>query len=910
MRRLIAALAAAALAALVLAPLASADFGVNEFDVTFTGADGSVAPQAGAHPFAATTSIALNTIDPELGKPVPDGDAKDLTVAQIAGLVGNPTATPRCTTADFLVESCARSTIVGQAEVSIADRVEDLAVYNLVPPPGVVLKLGFRPLKVAVTAGVKLNPEPPYNPIAEGRNIVQAVAFFGLKLTLWGVPADPAHDAERGGPVDIAPKPFLTVPRACEGPLEASYEVVSWQDPTTPVFGSILTHDDSTPPNPLGFIGCGKLGFEPHIAAQPTTASAESPTGMDVSIKVEDEGLVSPTGLAQSEMKKAVVRLPKGVTANPSLAEGLGVCTQAQFESEAVDTPAGGGCPNASKIGDVEVKTPLLEGQILTGSLFIAKPHDNPFGSLIALYIVFRSQELGILVKQAGVVEPDPQTGQLVTTFSDVPQLPFSDLKVHLREGARSPLISPPNCGTHTTVAELTPWANPSHPLITTSSFQITSGPNGGPCPSGGTLPFDPGFTAGAVNNNAGSYSPFDMRITRRDGDQDLTRFDVTLPPGVTGKLAGVSRCSDASIAAAKLKTGKQELASPSCPANSKIGSLLGGAGVGSVLTYVPGSLYLAGPFAGAPLSVVGIVPAVAGPFDVGTIVVREALTIDPKTALVKADGALSDPIPHILAGIPLKVRDIRVNVDRPGFTLNPTSCNRLATGAALWGGGNDLFSKADDAPVSRSERFQAASCSHLGFKPRLILKLKGGTKRGSNPALTAILRPRPGDANISGAIARLPRSEFLDQSHIRTVCTRVQFAASACPAGSVYGRATATTPLFDFPLSGPVYLRSSDNKLPDLVADLRGPPSLPIRFEVVGRTDSIRGGIRNTFDVVPDAPVSEFVLRLRSGQKGLLINSTDICRHAFRARATFAAHNGKRIVLRPKLQAQCAKRR
>jgi len=391
------------------------------------------------------------------------------------------------------------------------------------------------------------------------------------------------------------------------------------------------------------------------------------------------------------------------------------------------------------------------------------------------------------------------------------------------------------------------------------------------------------------------------MRLTRRDADQDLTRFDATLAPGVLAKLKGVAKCPDAAIAAAKAKTGKAELASPSCPANSRLGGLWGGAGVGSQLTYVPGDLYLSGPVGKAPLSVVGIVPAVAGPFDVGTVVVRQALRLNPVSGRAEVDGASSDPIPHILAGIPLKVRDIRVDVDRPQFTLNPTSCDPEQTVAEIWGGGSDVFSIADDRPVTRSSRFQAANCSRLPFKPKLAIKLKGGTKRGAHPALTATYRPRRGDANVESIQARLPRSAFLEQAHIRTICTRVQFAAEACPPRSVYGHVTATTPLLEEPLSGPVYLRSSNNDLPDMVLDLHG----LVDVEVAARIDSVKGGIRATFPKAPDAPLTKVVLRMQGARKGLIVNSTDLCARRNRATVALGAQNGKRRAVRPVVEAK-----
>ncbi|HYP56285.1 MAG TPA: hypothetical protein VEQ41_08325, partial [Solirubrobacterales bacterium] len=620
---------------------------------------------------------------------------------------------------------------------------------------------------------------------------------------------------------------------------------------------------------------------------------------------VQDEGISDPDGIAASDIAAAVLELPEGMTLNPSAAEGLATCSRAQLAAESAFSGAGQGCPQASKLGSLEVETPILEDQLLRGSFYIGAQDDpatltpgqeNPFDTLLALYMVIKDPGLGLAFKIAGRVEPDPSTGQLLTIFEDLPPYPVSRFRARLREGGRSPLITPPTCGTHTAVADLFPSGDPADPLRRTATFQITSGPEGGPCPAGGARPFSPDFVAGTANNSAGAFSPFHMRLQRRDGDQDLTRFDATLPPGVLAKLAGVSKCPDPAIAAAKAKPGKAELAQPSCPANSRIGTAIGGAGAGSQLTYAKGSLYLAGPVGNAPLSVVGIVPAVAGPFDVGTVVVRQALRVDPRTGVASVDGAASDPIPHILEGIPLRVRDIRVDVDRPDFTLNPTSCDPFATVAQIWGGGVNGFSVADDSPVTRQARFQAANCSRLDFKPRLQIKLKGGTKRGAHPALEATYRPRPGDANLASLRTRLPRSAFLEQAHIRTICTRVQFAADACPPGSIYGHVTATTPLLSEPLSGPVYLRSSDNDLPDMVLDLHG----IVDVEVSARIDSIKGGIRATFPSSPDAPLTKVVLRMQGAKKGLVVNSTNLCARKNRARVALGAQNGESLRLRP----------
>jgi len=933
MRRLLSTFSLAALVALAIAAPAQAAFGLKELDVRTSATDGSPSVQAGSHPDLFSFNIGVNTrVDPETGETVPDEETKDLKVAFPPGFIGDPTAVPRCSAVQFLSGlngECPDATALGKVRVEYAvgesTEFNVVPVYNLAPSPGTVAKLGFIvEARVLVTIDVRLNPNPPYNVIGVTPNITQAVFFLGAKLTVWGVPTAHSHDSERGrcltGAKDcslsLAEVPFLTLPTSCASPLTFGVEADSWQNPNPPEWfkTTATVHDNSLPPNPLSATGCERLDFAPTIASETTTSSAETGSGLDFSVDFHDEGIGNPKGLAESQVKKSEVTFPEGVTINPSVGEGLGVCTPAQLKAETLHSLPGEGCPNASKLGSLHVTTPLVD-EAVDGQIFLAQQDDaattapgaeNPFDSLIALYFVLRNTNLGVIVTQALKVEPDPRSGRLVATLDEIPQLPLGHFEAHLRTGARAALITPAACGNYSTKAVFTPWSNPARPLTTTASFQITRGVGGGPCPPGGAAPFHPHFEAGAVNNNAGSFSPFNMRLIRADGEQDMTKFSSILPPGELGSLAGVSKCPDSAIAIAKAKTGRQELASPSCPANSLIGHTLAGAGVGEALTYVGGEVYLGGPFHGDPLSVISVTPAVAGPFDAGTVVVRLALTLNPKTAEVEVDGANSDPIPHILKGIVLKVRDLRVYVDRPNFTLNPTSCDESSAKATLFGSYLDVFNPADDVPVNLSSRYQAANCLNLGFKPNLALKLEGGTKRGGHPGLLATYTPRKGDANVKGLVVRLPRSAFLDQAHIRTICTRVQFAAKACPAGAQYGFIKAWTPLLDTPLEGPVYLRSSNHKLPDLVFDLHG----LVDIEVATRIDSAQGGIRATVESTPDAPLSKVLLRMQGGKKGLIVNSRNLCGAVSRANVEFSGQNGKQSTANPVMRADCGGKR
>ncbi len=973
-RGMLAATLIAALFTLAFAAPASAKFGLSKFDVQFSEADATPgnplddppATQAGSHPFAVTTTANLNYTEPSLFKWSLEGELRDIVIEQVAGLSGDTTALPQCSIVDFLTQprgyllqpACPDSTVIGAGAISIGIPLfhYNAPVYNLEPPPGVVVRLGFNVSGVTTVIDVTAKSGGDYNITATSTLTSQVTLVYGAVLQLWGVPANPAHDPLRGQclvgenpgtigevnfeatatgedcPANTPEKPFLTLPTGCSGPLPTNYEIDSWTDPgrylpdgkpdlSDPnwVTGSVLSHDSAEPPNPQGFTGCGKLGYTPQIESQVSTDQAETGTGFDFNVDFHDEGLKNPRGLSQSITKKAEVVLPQGVTINPSVGEGLGVCTPADLERETLSSKPGEGCPNSSKIGTLHSEFPILD-QPIDGSIYLAQEDDptttepgaeNPFDSLVALYFVLRNPDLSVLAKLPVKVEPDPTTGQLVVTVDDVPQFPFSHFNAHMREGVRAPLVSPPACGTYTTEARLYPYSDPTNPRTLTSSFEVTKGVGGGPCPPGGIPPFHPHFEAGSSNNNAGSFSPFNMRVTREDGEQDMTKFSAILPPGELGSLAGVSKCPDSGIAVAKGKTGRQEIANPSCPANSLIGHTLAGAGVGGALTYVKGYAYLGGAYHGDPLSVIAITPAVAGPFDAGTVVVQEALNLNPKTAEVEVDGANSDPIPHIIKGIVLKLRDLRVFVDRPNFTLNPTSCDESSAKSVLFGSYLDVLDPSDDRPVDLSTRFQAANCLNLGFKPKLALNLKGGTKRGGHPALKAIYTPKKGDANVKGLVVRLPRSAFLDQAHIKTICTRVQFAAGngngeQCPKASQYGYIKAWTPLIEEPLEGPVFLRSSNHKLPDLVFALHG----LVDIEVDTRIDSQQGGIRATVEEAPDAPLTKVDLRMQGAKKGLIINSRNLCGAPSHANVDFTGHNGKQFSDKPLMKPECGGKR
>jgi hypothetical protein len=912
-----------------------ATFGLHPpFETGMFDIGGAPYTQAGGHPYELTTNIGFNSTTNDTYSYSPaSGRLKDVRVELPMGLSGNPTATAKCT-ALAAAESkdnpgkCAPGAQIGVMHITIEagenpglgplqgssiDHVVPL--FNVVPAKGAAAEFASGTINAGLGATIeaRVRTGEGYGVSADTLNIPTIGTVRKVSVSIWGVPADPAHNSQRicppgetgtasgfdgyvvgcgsGEPL----KAFLRSPTSCPGQnLTTNVLADSYNAP-----GEFVEAHAEMP----GMTGCTALRFSPRISVIPESNSADSPTGLRVDLHVPSEE--NPNGLTQADLKDATVTLPAGIRTNPSSANGLVGCSEAQIELAGPDPAT---CPDASKVGSVEIDTPLIDHP-LRGGVYVAQQGNadaaqgsNPFDSLLALYIAVNDPQTGVVVKLAGKVSVDPASGQLTTTFAENPQLPFEDLKLAFFGGPNAALSTPALCGSYTTNSALTPWSGGA-PVRSASSFAISSGADGGACAnSEAEEPNHPSFSAGTEKPLAGAFSPFVLHLHREDGSQNFAALNVTLPPGLIGKLAGVGECPDSALAAAATKTGAAEQSNPSCPAATRLGSVNSSLGSGPAPYYATGSAYLAGPYKSAPLSVAIITPAVAGPFDLGTVVVRSALHINPETAQVSVK---SDPIPTELDGIQLDIRSIDVNLDRPDFTLNPTNCERMAVT------GEEVSSLGNSAPLSNP--FQVGECAKLAFKPRLALSLKGKTKRTGHPALRAALTyPKGNYANIAKAQVTLPHSEFLDQAHIGTVCTRVQFNArngggEQCPPASIYGHARAITPLLDQPIEGPVFLRSSNHKLPDLVAALGG----QISVDLAGKVDTGKnGGIRNTFEVVPDAPVSKFTLSLKGGSKGLLINSENVCRKPQHAIADFTGQNGKVSDTTPLIANDCGKAR
>lgn len=880
-------------------------FGVEAFTVVAIDAASDPDSTAGSRPYELVTRVTLPHGEVR-GAAGAAALAKDVLAELPPGLVGNPTAVEQCPTRLAEERRCSGDSQVGVLKVQSAGPQPNFfnsQIFSVTPAKGSPARFGGQinlSTNAYIDASVRTGED--YGIDAGSFNIPTISNPFAFEIRLWGIPADPAHDSQRWCG-NVSPcsagtpeKPFLRNPTSCAGPLKARVKVSSYNLP-----GTFFTRGFEMP----AITGCNQLEFEPTLEARPTSGTADSPTGLHVDLHVPQNE--DPDELATPDLRDAVVKLPPGLTLNPSAAAGLEGCAPGQFGlttpvgTTPIRTTAGPAeCPDAAKIGTVEVETPLLDHS-LPGAVYVASPYDNPFDSLLAIYIAVDDPESGVVIKLAGRVDIGPE-GQLTTSFEENPQLPFEHFKLDFFDGPRAALKTPAVCGTYSTTSTLTPWSAPESgpPATPSDGHQIGAAPGGGACPtSAGQLPNSPSFEAGSESPLAGAFSPFVIHLKRDDGTQQFSSLTVTPPPGLLGKLAGVPYCPDAALAAAVGKTGAEEKAAPSCPAASEVGIANVGAGAGPSPYYVQGRAYLTGSYRGSPLGIAVVTPAVAGPYDLGTVVVRSALEIDPFTAGITVK---SDPIPTELKGIPLDVRSVAVKIDRPNFTLNPTNCEAMGVGGSL--------TSTLGQTVPLANRFQVGDCRSLSFKPKLKIRLKGGTRRSRFPALKAVLTyPQKGAyANIARAQVGLPPSEFLEQGHIGTVCTRPQLAAAQCPRGSVYGRAKVWSPLLDAPLTGPVYLGTGfGHKLPDLVADLNG----QIRVLLNARIDTTkRKGIRSTFEVVPDAPVSRFVLEMKGGRKGLLVNSQNLCRKKHRASARFVAHNGRRVTLRPVVGNDCGKAR
>jgi hypothetical protein len=905
-RHVVLVLLLATMAMVVLSPAVKAApvLSFQSFSAGPTNADGSPSTQAGAHPFELTTAFALNTFfDSRAGTEVPDAATKDTVVELPPGIIGDPAAVPQCNPTEHQnpSESCPVDTQVGYADVELtffSRFVSREPIYNMVPPAGEPAQFRFTVVASFVDIDFKVRSGGNYGVTASVHGINAAAPLFGVSVHLWGVPSAASHDAIRGGSSGALLKPFLRNPTACTGPTTTTLNATSWEEPEWVVSMT------STAPE---MTGCAEVPFTPTIAVTPDSTQAATPAGYAINLKLpQSENL---EGLGEADLKDAKVMFPAGTVLSASAATGLEGCPAegpeginlhaAEVEIEHVEQEPRGQCPQASKIGSAEVETPLFR-KPLKGSMYIAQPKcggagqaacteaSATNGELYGLYLeVYGS---GVVVKLAGEVHVDPQTGQITALFKENPQLPFNELRLHLEGGPQAALANPVGCGTYTTSSDMTPWTAPFAPDVTpSSSFTIDQ-----QCGGQG---FAPVFTAGTTNNQAGTYSPFTLTFSRNDGEQDIGDLQQTLPPGLLAKLAGVPLCSDA------------DAVGGSCPEASRIGSVSVAVGAGSEPFYTTGKIFLTAGYNGGAYGEVVQVPAVAGPFNLGMVVIRGSIRIDPHTAQA---AVVSDPFPSILDGIPLQIKTVNVNLDRPGFTFNPTNCSQLATSGSI--------SSTQGATVPVSSPFQAANCANLKFKPGFSASTAGKASKASGASLSVKLvlpaeGPQSGgsasaEANIARVKVDLPKALPSRLTTLQKACTAAQFDANpaGCPAASAVGHAKAITPILAAPLEGPVYFVSHGGEaFPSLIMVLQGNG---VRIDLVGTTFISKQGITSsTFQQVPDAPLSNFELTLPQGKYSALSANGDLCTSKLGMPTEFVAQNGAVIHQTTKIVASgCAK--
>jgi hypothetical protein len=882
------------LAVAAFASPASAGQGILDFEVT------STTTQAGGHP-----DLGLSF---ELESPGMPESARNVIVNAPEGVFGNPNAIPKCNSEDFGFQRCATASqagiitvhanyageekkLLGTAPVFNRETVGDeTALFSFIVPI----------LHIPVSIPVKVRTASDYGLRFTVSELTQLAPLAAADIEFWGFPGKDENNGDRfprgelGNPAGCpevadtscfgstpspvsALHPLINNPSVCTGELlPVSIQVETYQDPLNP------TSSDSTYPETTG---CFNMVFNPVLLATPTTKEADAPAGFDIEMKAPQ-----PLGEATtpSPIKSGTLTLPEGLTINPDAADGQSSCSDALAN---FDTEGPAECPDNAKIGTFDIGSDALD-ESLTGSIYIGQPLP---GDQYRFFLI--ADGFGIHAKLLGVFRPDPVTGRVTVFIEDLPQVPFETFDVHLFASDRGLLATPTHCRVYEVSANFLPWNDKLPDQTTNQFFSIDSGPGGSACP-GEVRPFNPRLIAGTSHPTAGDFSDFALQLDRADGDQFLGDLNFTMPPGFTGSLRGIIYCPEDALARAAQNPGLVERALPSCPEASQIGTTNVAAGPGGHPFNVEGRIYLSGPLNGAPLSLAAITPALAGPYDYGTQVVRVAIHIDATTAQVRA---LSDTVPQIIGGVPLRLRTIRVNLNRPNFLINPTNCENFAVHSE--GVGDQGTVVGFDSP------FHAVNCFSLGFRPSMKVRQLGGqrqTARSRNPRLRFDLRTRSGDANIRSVTVTLPKAFAIDQRHLGNICSRSQLASERCAGRQPIGSAWAKTPLLDQPLQGPAYAVSGFGKLPRVVFILDGQVTVMPQAE----STSVRGGfLKTVVPVVPDAPIGHFRLTLLGGNKGYLVNTRSLCASRSIVRVHYKAHNGKELTQRVRTRTACGKR-
>jgi hypothetical protein len=906
-----------------LAPL---QFEPLDFSASALDAGGELETHAGGHPGALATTFALSTAFGDNIKTSPGQlgvlsleDLKHVVIDLPPGVVGDPLAAPTCTLTELEATvgtgtgspkpGCKASTRIG-ALADFHGRLDRknpgadprLEVFNMVPEHGYPAEFAafdaeYQKASLLYTHLVGSGADAHVQ-VASGP-ITQFVPYTGFSTIFFG---DPAEQDNTGQSLMA----FFTNPSDCSRKgFTTTLHVDSWQHPGrfkpdgTPDFTDPnWKKAEATSP---AVTGCGALQFSPSLEAAPSpgaeggTTQADTPSGYLLSLRVP-QSEQGPNALATPPLKTATVTLPAGVAISPSAANGLLGCQETGPEGIEPASTAAGHCPERSKVGEAELLTPLLK-EPLKGSVYVAQPpcggpgqtecteESAEKGEVFALYLEIGSEDSGVHIKLKGTVEVggnghhnDLQPGQVRTTFADAPQQPFSELKLKLNGGPRAVLANPQSCGSFDTTSELEPWSHqpaPGEPQGTSDAAAVSPPFTISGCESR----FAPSFSAGTFNPQAGAFTPFTLTFSRHDREQNLSGVTVNMPQGLLGRIAGIPQCPEAQANAG------------TCSPASRIGAASVAAGSGSHPFWQSGTVYLTGPYKGAPFGLSVAVPAKAGPFNLGTIVVRAAIYVDPHTAQLTV---VSDPLPQSVDGVPLRLQTVNVTVDREGFMFNPTSCEPTQVSAMLSGTGG--------ASVRVASRFQAAGCAGLPWKPSFTVSTQGRTSKANGASLDVRVAQKPGEANIHKVDVQLPLALPSRLTTLQKACPEAQFAANpaGCPEGSNVGMAIAHTPVLNAPLAGPAYLVShAAAAFPDLDILLQGEG---VTIDLVGNTDIKKGMTFSRFETVPDAPISTFELNLPEGPHSALAANGNLCAKSLAMPTTIVGQNGRQVTQSTKI--------
>jgi hypothetical protein len=870
-------------------------FGAEKYELTPENENGTIDTQAGSHPFQLTTTLNFNEIlerqqhPPEREEEAAPQLARNLHFDLPPGLLGNVTVVPQCSVADFdTINSgdsnrCPADTAIGAARVTLNEPdiyngvvTETVPVFNLTPEKGEPARFGLEVVKVPVVFNTAVLTGSNYGVEVSVDNATEFATILKTQVTFWGTPSAEAHDHSRGwecvagghwvagfnkpcveAEEEPTPKPFLTLPTSCASAPSSTVTGDSWAGSTLAaeyVFPSSLT-------------GCTLLGFTPAMSVATDTHAASSPTGLAVNIKVPQGSTLSAKGLAEADVKDTTLVLPEGVQASPGAADGLLKCSTGQvgFDpfSEGLEealqlqndhfSGEKTSCPEASKIGTVEIKTPLLENP-LTGGVYLASQDTEPFKSPLVLYLLAEDPVTGVRVKLAGEVQINQSTGQLTSVFRNAPPLPFEELTLKLFGGPRASQSTPPECGNYATQATFSP-SNGGATASASSGFSITEGAEGG-CPSN-PQPFAPALSSGPTTAQAGVFTDFSLTINHPDSDQALNGLTVHLPPGAAAELANVTPCA--------------EPASPSqewsCGPESLLGTATTSSGLGSDPYSLTGQVYLTAGYDGAPFGLLVATRAKAGPFDLGMVYVRSRINVDPNTAAVTITtdaGPHGDGFPTMLKGVPVQLKAINVLINREHFEFNPTNCSAPTVSATISG--------AQGATSTASSSYALENCANLPFAPKLTATAGGQASKANGASLNVKVEAAGlGQANIAKVDLTLPVALPSRLSTIQKACVLAVFEANpaACDEGSVIGKATIRTPVLKSPLTGPAYLVSHGGAaFPDVEFVLQGEGILLI---LDGKTDIKKGITYSRFESTPDAPFTSFITELPTGPHSAL---------------------------------------